>query len=758
MRSLLFLAVSSFTAVTILPSAPAPSQSELRGFSPTAARAELEWEGKFKAIPSPDSMRSYMRHLTARPHHVGSPYDSANAQWILSRFKDWGLDARIERFDVLFPTPRERLVELVAPTRFRAKLEEPTVKGDPTSAQHSEQLPTYNAYSIDGDVTAPLVYVNYGVQEDYEQLERYGVSVKGAIVIARYGRSWRGVKPMLAAEHGAVGCLIYSDPGDDGYNQGDVFPEGPFRPREGVQRGSVMDMQLYPGDPLTPGEGATANAKRLSRSEAKTITKIPVLPISYGDAEPLLAALGGAVVPEAWRGALGITYHMGPGPARVHLVVKSNWDIKPVYDVIATIPGSVQPDQWVIRGNHHDAWVNGAEDPTAGQAALMEEARSLGALLKEGWRPRRTIVYAAWDGEEPMLLGSTEWVEAHDDELRAKAVAYLNSDTNGRGYLGIAGSPSLGRFINDVAKDIEDPETQLSVWKRLQLAHIRRARSDDARAKARQSDVLEIGALGSGSDYTAFLDHIGIATLDLGYGGESDGGEYHSIYDDFYWYTHFGDTSFVYGRALAQTTGTAVMRLADAELLPYDFSGLASTVQGYVGEVQKLLQNQRDEIAETNREIEEGAYAATSDPWHPTVAPAKESLPPYLSFAPLQNGADSLTRSAARYAKAFAAVRQRGDTAFANESLKSVNALIMKSERKLTHADGLPGRPWYVNELYAPGVYTGYGAKTLPAVREAIEQKQYARADSAIKVVGSVFGAEAALVDSAAVLLEGAAK
>ena len=755
MRSLLLLAVSSLTAVTILPSTPAPSAPELRGFSPTAARAELEWEGKFKAIPSPDSMRSYMRHLTARPHHVGSPYDSANAQWILSRFKDWGLDARIERFDVLFPTPRDRLVELVAPTHFRAKLEEPTVKGDPTSAQHSEQLPTYNAYSIDGDVTAPLVYVNYGVQEDYEQLERYGVSVKGAIVIARYGHSWRGVKPMLAAEHGAVGCLIYSDPGDDGYAQGGVFPGGPFRSREGVQRGSVMDMQLYPGDPLTPGVGATKNAKRLSRSEARTITTIPVLPISYGDAEPLLAALGGAVVPEPWRGALGITYHMGPGPARVHLRVKSNWDIKPVYDVIATIPGSVEPDQWVIRGNHHDAWVNGAEDPTAGQAALLEEARSLGALLKEGWRPRRTIVYAAWDGEEPMLLGSTEWVEAHDDELREKAVAYLNSDTNERGYLGMAGSPSLGRFINDVARDIEDPETHLSVWKRLQLAHIRGARSDDARKKAWNSDVIEIGALGSGSDYTSFLDHIGIATLNLGYGGESEGGEYHSIYDDFYWYTHFGDTSFVYGRALAQTAGTAVMRLADAEILPYDFSGLASTVQEYVGEVQKLLQSERDEIAETNREIEEGVYAATSDPWHPTVAPAKEPLPPHLSFAPLQNGADSLTRSAARYAKAFAAAQQRGDSASADGSLARVNALIMKGERRLTHADGLPDRPWYVNELYAPGVYTGYGVKTLPAIRESIEQKQYARADSAIKIVGSVLGAEAALVDSAAALLEG---
>src|SRR5437870_2805267 len=541
-----------------------------------------------------------MRRLSARPHHVGSPYDRDNAEWILTKFKSFGLDAQLETIDVLFPTPKERVLELVAPTTFRAKLQEPPVPGDPTSSQQAEQLPTYNAYSIDGDVTAPLVYVNFGVPADYERLERLGVSVKGAIVIARYFGSWRGIKPKVAAEHGAVGCIIYSDPRDDGYTQGDVYPQGPWRPKDGVQRGSVMDMPLYPGDPLTPGVGATKDAKRLQVSEAPTITKIPVLPISYGDAQPLLAALRGAMAPQEWRGGLGITYHVGPGPAKVHLRVKSDWSLKTLYDVIARIPGAAAPDEWVIRGNHHDAWVNGAEDPISGLVPLLEEARAYGQLLKQGWKPRRTIIYAAWDGEEPALLGSTEWVEAHADELATKAVAYLNSDTNNRellgstewveahadelatkavaylnsdtnnrGYLDTEGSHSLEQFINDVARDIEDPETKLSVWKRDQLRAVSDAKTADERQEARQRADLRIDALGSGSDYTPFLQHVGIATLNLGFGGEGGGGIYHSIYDDFKWYTTFDDTSFVYGRALAQTIGTAVMRLADAEVVPY---------------------------------------------------------------------------------------------------------------------------------------------------------------------------------------------
>ena len=733
----------------------APSTiGDLRGFTSEAAKAEREWETKFRAIPSPDSLREYMRRLSARPHHVGSPYDRDNAEWILTKFKSFGLDAQIETFDVLFPTPRERVVELVAPTAFRAKLQEPPVPGDPTSSQQAEQLPTYNAYSIDGDVTAPLVYVNYGVPADYERLERMGVSVRGAIVIARYFGSWRGIKPKVAAEHGALGCLIYSDPKEDGYAHGLVYPQGPWRPKDGVQRGSVMDMPLYPGDPLTPGVGATRDAKRLPIGEAPTITKIPVLPISYGDAQPLLSALRGPVAPTEWRGGLGITYHVGPGPAKVHLRVKSDWSLKTLYDVIARIPGAVAPDEWVIRGNHHDAWVNGAEDPISGLVPLLEEARAYGQLLKQGWKPRRTIVYAAWDGEEPALLGSTEWVEAHADELATKAVAYLNSDTNNRGYLNVGGSHSLEAFINDVAREIEDPETKLSAWKRAQLRAIADASSADLRQEARQRADLRIDALGSGSDFTPFLQHVGVATLNLGFGGEGGGGIYHSIYDDFKWFTTFDDTSFAYGRALAQTVGTAVMRLAGAEVLPYEFTGFAETVGRYVKEVKKLATDTRDDIAERNRQIDEGVFPATADPRETSVTPAKEEVPRYLNFTSLDNAQDALTRAADRYAKAFTKAQAGDGSALAKPEARALNATLLQTERVLTSAAGLPRRAWYRHLIYAPGFYTGYGVKTLPGVREAIEQKHWQEADEQIDVVSKTLGAAAEVINRAAGQLE----
>lgn len=728
----------------------------LLGYSAAAARQELDWERRMRDLPSTDTLRETMRRLSARPHHVGSAYDKDNAEWIRARFEAWGWDAKIERFDVLFPTPKERVVELVGPTRYRAKLAEPPVPGDPTSSQQAEQLPTYNAYSIDGDVTAPLVFVNYGIPADYEELERLGVSVKGAIVIAKYGQSWRGIKPKVAAEHGAVGCIIYSDPADDGYHAGEVFPDGPYRPADGVQRGSVMDMPLHPGDPLTPGEGATPGTARLARDAAKTLTRIPVLPISYRDAQPLLAAITGRVAPGSWTGGLPITYHVGPGAAKVHLKLAFNWDTKPVYDVIATLTGSAAPDEWIVRGNHHDGWVNGAEDPISGQIALLEEARALGQLARQGWKPRRTIVYAAWDGEEEGLLGSTEWAEAHAKELGQKAVVYINTDGNGRGYLGMGGSHTLERFMNDVARDIPDPETGLSAWKRAQLAAIRNGGPDD-RQRARQS-LLRLDPLGSGSDFSPFLQHLGVASLNLGYGGEDDGGIYHSIYDDFFWYTHFSDSSFVYGKALSQTVGTAVMRLAGAEVLPLHFTGLAQNLSTYATEVQKLLDDRRSAFEERNRQLDEGVFAATSDPRRPTQAPPREVVPPHLNWAPLQNAIDSLTRSAARYDSLASAVTRTGGGAFARAAEAGLNARLIASERRLTNPEGLPGRSWYQHLVYAPGFYTGYGVKTLPGVREAIEQKDYALADKEIGRLAVVLTTEAALVGDAAGLLEQASK
>ena len=750
-----FLLVSLLCLIILLPlSAANPDSDEpLYGFTTASSPAQRDWENKFRAIPSPQVLRDTMQRLSARPHHVGSPYDKQNAEWILAQFKSWGLEAEIETFDVLFPTPKVRVLEMTEPTKYTAKLEEPALAVDPTSNQKSEQLPTYNAYSIDGDVTAPLVFVNYGIPEDYEQLDRLGVSVKGAIVIAKYYHSWRGVKPKVAAEHGAIGCLIYSEPHDDGYTVDNVFPAGPMRNPDGVQRGSVMDFASNsPGDPLTPGVGATADAKRLSVKEAKSIASIPVLPISYGDAQPLLAALKGPMAPEEWRGTLAIPYHIGPGAAKVHLKLAFNWDIKPVYDVIAKIPGSEAPDEWVIRGNHHDAWVNGAEDPVSGQAPLLEEARAFGMLLKQGWKPRRTIIYAAWDGEEPMLLGSTEWVEAHADELRQHAAVYINTDGNDRGTLNIGGSHTLEQFINSVAKDIADPETKMSVWERKRLSDIAAASADD-RKEIRQRADLRISALGSGTDFTGFLDHLGIATLDMAYEGETEQGIYHSIYDDFFWYTHFSDNDFVYGRALSQTVGTAVMRLADAEVLPFDFVDFADTIQKYTRDLQKVLKDKQDEIRERNQELDEGVFKATFDPRKPTVAPPREEMPPHMNFAPMENAGEALARSAERYHKALSAKQGALSESEASQ-LAALNAKLIESERTLTNDAGLPRRPWYKHLLYAPGVYSGYGVKTVPGVREGIEQKKYVEAEQEIVRVGKALQDEATLIDSAAQMLE----
>jgi N-acetylated-alpha-linked acidic dipeptidase len=726
----------------------------LSGFSAASSLIERQWEDKFRAIPQPEKLRAYMERLSARPHHVGSPYDKDNAEWLLAKFREFGMDAHIENFDVLFPTPRERLVELVAGgPKFVARLAEPAFPQDATSNQQDEQLPTYNAYSADGDVTGPLVYVNYGIPEDYEELARRGISVKGAIVIARYGRAWRGIKPKVAAEHGAVGCLVYSDPRDDGYTPGPTFPDGPYRPRDGVQRGSVQDSSEFMGDPLTPGVGATPDARRIPIKDAPTLVKIPVLPLSYSDAEPLLASITGPVVPSSWSGGLPLTYHFGPGGGKVHLRVFANWDIKRLYDVIATVPGSTYPDEWVIRGNHHDAWVNGAEDPVSGMVAVLEEARALGELLKAGWKPRRTMIYCAWDGEEPGLLGSTEWVETHAEDLKKHAVAYINSDSTGRGFFYMDGSHSLEKFINGVARDVQDPETKLSIWKRRQLQEIHDASTEAERSELRHRADLRIGTLGGGSDYGPFLNILGIASLNISFDGESGGGIYHSIYDDFYWYTHFSDTDFSYGKKLVEAGGLSMMRLADADLLPFDFVDFADTLHMYIRELKKFSSDQQEQISERNRQLDEGSFAASADPKQLYIAPGREDVPPFLNFAPLDNGADAITRSSAEFEKAITWANQNGGAALASATTAEVNRMLIQTERKLTSPEGIPGRPGYKHELYAPGVYTGYAAKAIPAVREAMEQKHWKQAEEAIFRVSKLLENEAHLISAAAAKL-----
>jgi N-acetylated-alpha-linked acidic dipeptidase len=750
--TLRWMCASLLAAAQFLSARTTPEPPPLMGYTSQSSPAQVEVEKTFRDGIVANNIRENMRRMSARPHHVGSPYDKDNAEWILARFKEWGFDARMEVFNALFPTPRERLVEMVGPTKYRAKMQEPILAVDPTSNQTSEQLPTYNAYSVDGDVAAPLVYVNYGNREDYEQLDRLGISVKGAIVITRYGGGWRGIKPKVAGEHGAIGCIIYSDPEGDGYYNGDDFPVGGWRHREGVQRGSVMDTD-YPGDPLTPGVGATADAKRLSIKNAKTITKIPVLPISYSDALPLLSALKGPIAPESWRGGLAITYHVGPGPAQVHLKVTSNWDLKPLYDVIAVMHGA-DDSQWVMRGNHHDAWVNGADDPIAGMAPMMEEARMLGELHKQGWRPKRSIIYCAWDGEEPGLLGSVEWVETHVKELQEHAVAYINSDSNGRGYLDAGGTQDLQTFVSEVARDIQDPETHLSAYQRAHLRAIADAKDADERGDLRKRNDLKLYALGDGSDFTAFQDFAGISTLSVEFGGEDDGDQYHSIYDDFYWYTHFVDTDFAYGRAEAQTAGTMIIRLANADLIPMNYSPLAEAIGKYEEELEKLLKDKQDEFKERNLKLQEGVFTATADPRKTSVPPPVEVVPPYMNFAPMKNAIDLLKKNSERYSKILADWRSKGSPAISAEALRTVNADVMRIPRLFLNEKGLPERPWFKNQVYAPGAYTGYGAKPIAAVREYMDEKKWTEADGQVPQVAEVIARVAAGIDEAADHLE----
>ncbi len=706
------------------------SSGTLTGFSAAAASAEQQWEQKLQALPDPDQMRRDMERLSLKPHALSQPYDHDNAEWILAQFRADGLDARIETFHVLFPTPKDNQLELVSPDKYLAKLDEPPVPGDPTSSAPG-QLPPYNAYSIDGDVTAPLVYVNYGLPDDYKRLDRLGIDVKGKIVLARYGRSWRGVKPKVAAEHGAIGCILYSDPRDDGYFQGDVFPKGAMRPPQGVQRGSALDISLGEGDPSTPAlADGNLNPPRLPLNQIPTLTKIPTLPIGYGNALPLLSALGGPVAPLPWRGALGVTYHVGPGPAMVHLKVSSTWNVVNLYDVIAQIPGSEFPDQWIIRANHHDAWVFGADDPLSGTVSVLAEAKAFGTLAQQGWRPRRTIIFAAWDGEEPMTLGSTEWAEVHARELQQKAVAYINTDNSDKGVLRIQASHTLEHFFNGVARSVKDPNGAGTLWQAIKTKQGQRDPDmpipADERAQyaadANRPD-LRAGALGSGSDWTAFLNHLGIASADLRFVGGGGGGVYHSAYDDFYWYTHFGDTTFAYERALAQTLGTSVMRLADAQVLPFEFTDFADTIHLYVNQLHKLHDGDKQ-------------------------------APP-LDFEPLDSATESLEQAASSYNAAYTAAADAGKIFQENrDRLAELNRLLYTTERKMLLPNGLPNRTWYRHAIYAPGTYTGYGVKTLPGVREAMEGHKWQEAADQERLLAGVLNAVTAQISEATAQLK----
>ncbi len=731
-------------ALITLSAIASAQQKTISGFNSAAAAKEMATEQAFDASLSAPYIGETIKELSAYPHNIGSPGGKAVAEKILQKYKSYGLDAHIETYTVLYPTPKTRTLELTGPTTYSAILKEPAVAGDATSGQDG-QLPTYNAWSADGDVTGKLVFVNYGLPEDYEILAKMGIDVKGKIVIAKYGRSWRGIKPKVAYEHGAIGCIIYSDPQDDGYSAGEVYPKGAYKSEYGVQRGSVMDMVIYPGDPLTPGVGATKDAKRLDRKDAVTILKIPVLPISYHDAQPLLSAMDGKVAPRGWQGGLPITYHLGDGQATVHLKLEFNWNMVPAYDVIAKIKGSVWPDEWVMRGNHHDAWVNGASDPISGQASMLDEAKALGDLLKTGWKPKRSIVYCSWDGEEPGLLGSTEYAEGHDKELQQKAVVYINSDDSGRGFLGAGGSQALETFVDEIAQGVTDPQTNVSVFDRKRAHDLVSASTAKEKKEImeRKGDRLE--ALGSGSDFSSFLQHLGIPTLNVGYGGEDGGGDYHSIYDSYDDYTRFKDPGFSYGVTLSQTTGHAVLRMADAELLPFDYRSLYTTINKYEEEVSSLVDKMRENTAMENQLIKNKDFAIAADPTKHELTPVAKDEVPKLDFTALTSALDSLKGSANKLADVWATASQ------ASGSQDKLNKILFHAEQQLL-SDGLPRREWYRHTIYAPGFYTGYGVKTLPGIREAIEQRNWKEAQDQITVVAkSISNLSAYLASASAV-------
>lgn len=713
---------------------------------------------RFDAQLSSSDQLKWLKPLASEPNQVGSPHDKANADWILAQFQKFGWEAHIETFEVLYPTPIDEGVEM---DHFKATLQERPISGDTSATAKDYALPAYLAYQGDGDVNAPLIYVNYGTEADYKQLAQMGISVEGKIVLARYGQVWRGVKPLLAYRHGAIGCIIYSDPADDGYSQDAVYPKGPMRPPQGIQRGSAMDMMLYPGDPLTPGIGATSNAKRLTHETAPTVLKIPALPISYADAQVLLLAMGGPVAPRNWRGSLPVTYRIGPGTRKVHLKVRSDWSLKPVYDVIATVKGSTWPDQWVIRGNHHDGWVEGGNDPLSGQVALLDEARAIGGLLKTGWRPKRSIVYTSWDGEEPMLLGSTEWAEEHDQELKAKAVIYINTDDNSRGFMHVAGNQDLGEFITQVAEGVIDPEANVSVSARARAKLLTDAAQPNAgpEIKAQAKDIsdpssnIPVDPLGSGSDFSPFIDHLGVPTLSVVFGGEAKGGgAYHSRYDTFEYQTKFIDPHLVYGKVMAELVGHAVLHAADADLPlqePIDFS---KAVARYVTDVKKLADSRREAAEQQKTLLANHMFALAADPTEPHGDPMPLRLVPQFDFAPLDGAVASLEKSSKAYDAAFMPNVRK----LSPKQLADLHELMNGIDGALLSEGGLPGRPWYKNLIYAPGRYIGYGVTTLPGVTEAITEERWDDVPTYVGLTAGAINAYSAKLQAATAILDSA--
>jgi len=688
------------------------SNDRLLGFTVSGSAAQRARERRILGMPMNERMTEYHAAMTLEAHHAGSEAQQRTGEYVAERLREFGFDEIImNRYEVLLPYPVEREVTLLEPERYELRLMEPPLVDaegnvlDPSSDE--EALPPFNAYSADGDVTGEVVFVNYGIPSDYEVLDELGISVEGKIVIAKYGRSWRGIKPRLAAERGAIGCLIYSDPADDGFGAGVVLPEGKWRPEWGVQRGSVMDMPTYPGDPQTPFEASKPGVDRIPLDEVVTLQKIPVLPISYGDALPILRNLGGAGVPPEWRGGLAITYRHGPGPARIHMKLAFDWSVRPIVNVIGIVRGSEHPEQIVMAGGHRDAWTFGGRDPISGAVSLLESARMIGELAKNGERPKRSIAIASWDAEEWGLIGSVEYGEEFAEQLQGNMIAYLNRESYTAGSFSAGGVHSLQPFVSEVTRSVRMPDDQESVFE---------SWSNDRNSVDHDGDGIQdvrLGALGSGSDYTVFLDHLGIPSVNLGF--SAGNGIYHSRYDSHWFYTKFGDPMFGYGERLAEISAFFLLRLANAEVLPLDFAATAETIDNYIeqlrGEAEERgmdLDADLDMLAGINRQ-----FGATAIALNAEVDRLLDLWDRVAAGADTYDGIDT----------------DRGRIA-------ELNDLLLATEMAFLEEQGLPGRPWFRHQLYAPGFYTGYGVKTLPGVREAIEKGDPEEAHEMARLLG----------------------
>ena len=714
--------------------------------------SQSELESEFDKTLNPKNLDTWMKHMSSKPHHVGSPWSKQNAEYAANKFKEWGFESRVETFEVLVPFPKIRKLSMIAPNKVELKLFEPAVEGDRSSEMTKDVLPGYNAFSADGNVTGELVFVNYGLNEDYEELKRLGIDVKGKIVIAKYGRSFRGIKPKIAHEQGAIGCIMYSDPKDDGYVVGDVYPVGPYRNEFGIQRGSVLDMPARPGDALTPGYAATKDAERLSINEASTIMKIPVMPISYADALPLLKAIKGPVVPDSWKGGLPITYHIGPGPAKVNLHLEFDWSLRTAYNPVGRMKGSVYPDEWIMRGNHHDGWGHGASDPISGMVSLMEEARAIGELTKTGWRPKRTLIYAGWDAEEPGLLGSTEWVEYNLNDIREKMVVYINTDGTGVGYLSMGGSHSLEKFVNEVIRDVDDPVHDVSLDNRLRSRMRVREHNSGTFGEGRESERqdLRMYAMGAGSDYTAFLHHAGVPALNMAFGGESGGGAYHSLYDTYEHYKRFSDGKFIYGTTLSKVNGRLVLRLSEADILPFRFVNMVDNIGKFVEQNKKLSEDIRKSTKSLNDLLDNNDFAISSNPKKTYLPPKRLRQVPEFDFKPLDAALARLSTSAWKYEEALLKFQKGSLT---TERKSEINALLRNVDQAFINSKGLPRRDWFKNMMYAPGYYTGYGVKTLPGIREGLEERKWNEVRVYIKEVSKALDRASENINSASRIL-----